>query len=132
MGSRERALAILIVEDRAVIASHIEDVVKRIGGGFVGCAGRISDALNILETTSWDAALLDLLLAHEEMAYPVAERLRAQGVPFAFVTAWEGEIESAYQDVPVLRKPFGEADLEDCLRALISQVPQPTVAQQAA
>jgi len=132
MGSRERAWAILIVEDQAIIASHIEDVVKRIGGGFVGCAGRISDALNILETTSWDAALLDLRLAHGEMVYPVAERLHAHGIPFAFVTAWEGEIESAYKDVPVLRKPFGEAELEECLRALIAQVPQPAVAQQAA
>jgi hypothetical protein len=29
----------------------------------------------------------------------------------------DDEIEPAYRGVPVLRKPFGEADLEDCLRA---------------
>ncbi len=51
--------------------------------------------------------------------YPVAERLQAKGVGFAFHTAWDGEIDTRYSHVPVLRKPFSLTELERCLRALL-------------
>jgi DNA-binding response OmpR family regulator len=123
MGSLERAFTLLIVEDQALIALNIEDAVRRIGACTIGCAARLSEALILIETACWDAALLDIRLARDEMVYPVAERLQAKAVPVAFVTAWEGEIEARYCDVPVLRKPFGEAELEACLRMLIGKMP---------
>jgi two-component SAPR family response regulator len=132
MGSRERAFAVLIVEDQALIALNIEDVVRRIGSGAVGCAARVSDALALMETTSWDAALLDIRLAQGETVYPVAEQLRAKNIPFAFVTAWEGDIDPRYSDVPVLRKPFGEAELESCLRTLVIPAVHPSASDQEA
>lgn len=132
MGSLERAFSVLIVEDQALIALHIEDVVRRIGGGSIGSAAQISDALTLIETTPWDTALLDLRLALGEMAYPVADRLRAKGIPFAFVTGWDGEIDTPYSDVPVLRKPFGETEVESCLRMLLAKTPQPTIKQATA
>jgi len=132
MGSRERAFAVLIVEDQALIALNIEDVVRRIGSGAVGCAARVSDALTLIETTPWDAALLDIRLAQGETVYPVAERLRAKAIPFAFVTAWDGDIDPRYCDVPVLRKPFGEAELESCLRTLLVPAAPPLAAGQEA
>jgi DNA-binding response OmpR family regulator len=132
MGSPERAFSVLILEDQALIALHIEDVVRRIGGGAIGCAAGISEALNLLDTTTWNAALLDLRLARGEMAFPVADRLRAKAIPFAFVTAWDGEIDRRYSDVPVLRKPFGEAELESCLRSLLVEAPQPSAKQASA
>ncbi len=111
--------AILIVEDQSLIALGIEDAIRGSGGGLVGCAARLSEAFALIETASWDAALLDIRLAHGETAYPVAERLRAMGIPFAFLTAWDGDIDARYCDAPVLSKPFSEAELQDCLRMLI-------------
>src|SRR6266545_4695594 len=116
---------ILIVEDQALIALSIEDVARGIGSCAVGTAARVADALTLIETASWDAALLDIKLADDEAVYPAAARLRAMGVPFAFVTAWDGEIDARFADVPVLQKPFGEAELASCLRTLIESRVRP-------
>ncbi len=103
MGSREWPFAILIVEDHALIASSIEDIVRTMGARAIGRAGKLSDALTLIETVSWDAALLDFRLTQGEMTYPAADQLRAKGVPFAFVTGWDGDVDPQYCDVPVLR-----------------------------
>jgi len=132
MRSRERAFTILIIEDQALIALNVEDVVRSIGGGAVGHAARLSDALTLIETASWDAALLDIKLARGETVYPAADRLRAKGVQFAFLTAWDGDIDARYADVPVLRKPFSEAELESCLRMLVGRLPHPASEEEAA
>jgi len=113
-----QGFAILIVEDQALIALAIEDAVRRNGAGVVGSAARLSEALTLIETASWDAALLDMKLANGEAVYPVAERLHAKGVPFAFLTAWDGEIDARYCNVPMLGKPFSLAELESCLHTV--------------
>jgi len=46
-----------------------------------------------------------------QTVYPAAERLRAKRIPFAFLTAWDGDLDARYADVPVLRKLFSEAEL---------------------
>jgi CheY-like chemotaxis protein len=118
--AKEQGFAILIVEDQPLIALNIEDMIRETGGDVVGSAARLCDALTLIETASWDAALLDVRLAQGEMVYPAAERLQAKGVPFAFLTAWDGEIDARYSDVPLLRKPFSEAELESCLQMLMA------------
>ena len=65
-----QGFAILIVEDQALIALEIEDAVRRKGADVVGSAARLSEALTLIETASWDAALLDIKLADGEAVYP--------------------------------------------------------------
>jgi DNA-binding response OmpR family regulator len=121
MRSRERVFTILVVEDHGVIALEFEDAIRRHGGLVLGPAVRVSDALALIETTECDAALLDIKLEHGETVYPVAERLYAKRIPFAFITGWDGGLGERYGNVPVLRKPFGEAELDRCLRMLIDR-----------
>ncbi len=125
MGSRERVFTILVVEDHGFIASEFEDAVRRNGGRVLGPAARVSEALALIEAAPCDGALLDITLEHGETAYPVAERLRAKRIPFAFVTGWDGDFGEPYCDAPVLRKPFGEAELDRCLRMLIDRMLHP-------
>jgi CheY-like chemotaxis protein len=125
MHSREQVFTILVVEDHGVIALEFEDAIRRHGGLVLGPAGRVSDALALIETTECDAALLDITLEYGETVYPVAERLYAKRIPFAFVTGWEGGLGERYGNAPVLRKPFGEAELDQCLRMLIDRMLQP-------
>jgi len=61
--AKEQGFAILIVEDQPLIASNVENVVREFGASVVGSAARLSDALTLIETASWDAALLDVKLA---------------------------------------------------------------------
>jgi CheY-like chemotaxis protein len=125
MGSLERAFTILVVEDHGFIASEIEDAIRRNGGRVLGPATRVSEALTLIEAASSDGALLDVSLEHGEPVYPVAERLRAKRIPFAFVTGSIRDFDERYSDVPVLRKPFGEAELDRCLRILIDRILHP-------
>jgi CheY-like chemotaxis protein len=132
MRSRSRSFTILIVEDYALIALEIEDAVRRNGGQVLGPAAQIPDALALIEAAGCDAALLDIKLSHGETVYAVAERLDAERVPFAFITGWDGEIDPRFAHAPVLRKPFGEADLDRCLHVLIGSMPRPAGKRQAA
>ncbi len=132
MRTPELPLTILIVEDQPLISLNIEDVVRSMGACIIGCAARLSEAITLIETASWDAALLDIRLAHGDTVYPAAERLRAKGISFAFMTGCAGDIDERYADVPVLTKPFGEAELERCLRMLVDKMPHRISERQAA
>jgi len=125
MGSPGRAFTILVVEDHGVMALELEEAIRKHGGFVLGPAARVSDALALIDTTQCDAALLDIKLQYGETAYPVAERLCAKRIPFAFVTGWDREFGGRYGDAPVLRKPFGEAELDGCLRMLIDRMLHP-------
>ena len=57
-----------------------------------------------------------------ETVFPVAERLYAEGIAFVFVTGCEEDFGKPYGDEPVLRKPFGEAELDRCVRMLMDRV----------
>jgi CheY-like chemotaxis protein len=123
MGSLGRAFTFLVVEDHVVIALEIQEAVWRNGGRVLGPAAQVSEALALIETAPCDAALLDLNLGPGGTAYAVAERLHAKGIPFAFVTGSYGDdIDERYSDAPVLKKPFGEADLDGCLRMLVGNI----------
>lgn len=123
MGSRGRAFTILVVEDHGVIALELEEAIRQHGGFVLGPAARVADALALIETIQCDAALLDIKLQNDETSYAVAERLAAEHIPFAFITGWDRGPRGRYDDAPVLRKPFGEAELDSCLRLLIDRIP---------
>jgi two-component system, chemotaxis family, sensor kinase Cph1 len=125
MGSLERAFTILVVEDHGLIASEIEDAIRRNGGRLAGPATRVSEALALIEAAPSDGALLDVCLEHGEPVYPVAERLRVKRTPFAFVTGSIRDFDEHYSDVLVLKKPFGEAELDRCLQILIDRILHP-------
>jgi len=114
-----RDFAILIVEDQPFIAVDVEDVARQLGATLVGSTARLPNALTLLEATPWDVALVDVHLTNGVKAYPVADRLLNKGIPFAFLTAADEEIEPQYLGTPVLRKPFGVGQLESCLQALL-------------
>jgi len=119
MGAWAQGCTILIVEDHPVIAAEIADIIQRNGGQVLGPVSQLSEAIHLIETAACDAALLDINLGYET-AYPAAEKLQSLGVPFAFLTGFaEGEIESRYVDVALLHKPFGEMQVESCLRKLV-------------
>jgi DNA-binding NarL/FixJ family response regulator len=65
MGSAGRVYKVLIAEDQAIIAFCIEETIQGLGPYATACAASISDALKLIETTRFDAALLDIRLRGE-------------------------------------------------------------------
>ncbi|GLS43666.1 response regulator [Methylobacterium brachythecii] len=113
---------VLIVEDEALLAIELSDIVEGSDGHVVGPFRTNRDALRLLDTETVDAAILDLNLADGE-ATPTAERLAAAGVPILVCTA--GTLPRAmklqWPDIPIHRKPVKADRLVDTLRDLCAR-----------
>ena len=112
-GSR---LTILMAEDNLIPALEIEDIVRELGCRVVGPVAKLTDLMQLIETTDFDAALLDVELKGGEKVYPAADLLRRRGIPFAFFTAYDRDVLGPkYAGDTVIEKPFARADLEKCV-----------------
>ena len=110
---------VLVVEDEALISLALCAALANLGWEVVGPAATVQEAMKLIdESLPLDAAVLDVNLAGQ-LAYPIAERLRSQAVPFVFCTGYEqltGHEE--YRDCPILRKPVNVRLLIDELQGL--------------
>ena len=81
-------MRVLVVEDEFLLALDLELVLERGGWRVLGPAATVAEALRLLEAKTPDVALLDVNLK-DEMVTPVAEALRARGVPFVLASAYD-------------------------------------------
>jgi CheY-like chemotaxis protein len=113
-------LDILLVEDEAIIALMVEDLLRELGCGRVWHASRVGAALKIVEERRPGAAILDVNVGGE-VVFPVAERLDAAGTPFVFTTGYERDIVPArWRDRPFVQKPIESGNLAAALRAALA------------
>jgi len=107
-------LRVLVVEDEPVVAMCLEDILDALGCVPVGPASRLSEGLALAEHEVLDAAILDVNLAGERST-PIAEALRARGVPFAFASGYGTAPEGFGDGAPLIEKPYGEREIEALL-----------------
>jgi CheY-like chemotaxis protein len=100
-----RGKHILVVEDEAIIAMMAEEMLNDLGASVVGPAPSIPSARKLIETSRIDAAVLDVNIRSDRID-PIAELLRARGIPFVFATGYGAGPLSAKQDEIVLEKPY--------------------------
>ncbi len=107
---------VLVVEDETMIAMLVEDMLADLGCAVVGPAHGLEAALALAAGgEAIDAALLDVNLAGRPV-FPVADALRARGVPTIFATGdGESGLREADAGARVLQKPFRAADLARAL-----------------
>jgi DNA-binding response OmpR family regulator len=79
---------VLVVEDEVLIAMDLERLLGRHGFRVLGPAASVAGALLLLDDAPPDVALLDVNL-RGEMVTPVAEALRARGIPFVLASAYD-------------------------------------------
>ncbi len=114
-------LRLLIVEDEALVAMMLEDMLESLGCVVVQVAGSVTQGLALAgdDTIDLDAAVLDVNLGGEKV-YPVAEMLTAHGVPFIFSTGYGlAGIAPGFAGVPALAKPFPAQALEAALLSVL-------------
>ncbi len=110
---------ILIVEDEMMIAVMLEDMLYDLGYGVVGTAAKPSQALDIIQSASPDAAILDVNLDGQS-SYEIAVALDERGVPFLFSTGYGAHgVAERFRGRPVLQKPFRQEELEKVLGAML-------------
>lgn len=106
------AKRILVVEDSMIIALDTEECLLTLGAEEVSVKATVADAIGAINGTDFDFALLDFNLGSESCA-PVAEELRARGIPFWLATGY-GEMADKVAELGalgVLIKPYGRHEL---------------------
>ena len=118
-------LRVLLVEDESLVAMLIEDVLADLNCAVVARASTIAEALSKASTVDFDVAILDVNLDGSPV-YPVAELLLERRLPFIFSTGYGmAGIPENLRIVPILTKPFIDADVERALKSVLASNAQP-------
>lgn len=97
----------LVAEDSLLILMSLEALLELHNVKIVGPASTLAEALDLARSAAFDIAILDCNL-NNELVFPVADVLRARGVPFIFTTGYapDGVIPPRFADIPMVQKPY--------------------------
>ena len=103
-------LRLLLVEDEALIAIEMEDLIGALGAEVVGPFSRVRDARDALGHGPIHGAVLDIHL-NGETSFALADALLDRATPVIFVTGdAEDSLPKKYRRLPRLRKPLDDAE----------------------
>lgn len=101
----------LVLEDEPILGFALEDMLLELGFDEIKLAATLREANDFLDAQLPHLAILDVNIQGER-SYPVAERLAAVGVPFAFATGYgDAEHPEGLRDATTLTKPYSHDDL---------------------
>jgi two-component system, response regulator PdtaR len=114
-------LRVLIVEDEALVADYIVDVLEEVGHQVAGFAATGEKALEALARDRVDLAILDIKLKGAMTGIDVAHAARERAIPYLFISG-SGEPSTrlaaeATGPLAFLQKPFNQEELVSVLRA---------------
>ena len=114
---------ILVVDDEPLISMLVEDWLDELGCEVVGPARSVADGLALADG-QLDGAILDVNLGGDT-CYPLANALRARGVPLAFATG-DGSLDEGqgFKDPILLPKPFDFEGVKAAVAALLDKAPK--------
>ena len=111
---------ILVIEDEALVAMDVAEILSEQGCEIMGPAATIENARAAIALNNFDAALLDANLG----GYPVDElaaALTRLNIPFAFLTGYGREsLPEAFRHAPLISKPYTESELLSTLAACLN------------
>ncbi|HMT10505.1 MAG TPA: PAS domain S-box protein [Ignavibacteria bacterium] len=112
---------VLIVEDEAITALDIKNILQRLNYEVVGIASKGEAALSMIEETNPGLILMDITLKGDLDGIDTALILRrTHNIPVVYLTAHSDDetIERSKQTDPYgfLLKPLNERDLNSCIR----------------
>lgn len=112
---------ILVVEDEYFLADDITIALRARGAEVIGPVGDVDEALGKVESRGpIDGAVLDINL-REEMAYPIADVLRARNIPFILTTGYDRRtLPEPYRNVLICEKPFDPRALAIHMQKLLT------------
>jgi CheY-like chemotaxis protein len=110
---------VVVVEDEALVAILIEELLEDCGCSVLGPCGTLEAALEVARTETFDMAVLDVNLRGVKV-YPVADMLTERHVPFLFLSGYgDGAIPLGRTTWKVCAKPFKAKDLVAMLSAAL-------------
>ena len=111
---------VLVAEDEWFVALEVEERLQAAGATVLGPVPSLAEALALLDAKPPpDVALLDVNLGGE-MAFPVADRLLAEGVPVVLATGYnERDVPARPRRLPRLEKPVDAAQVVRALERVM-------------
>lgn len=101
---------ILVLEDEALIAAMVEDMLTELGVIVVGPAPTVALGMSLATKEDIDAAVLDVNIQSARVD-PVAEVLKSRGIPVVFATGYGKSAVDPVSEAPVLEKPYTQERL---------------------
>jgi len=109
---------LLVVEDEPLIALDLAASLEKAGAALAKTAGTQKEALEHIEQTQFDGALLDVNL-HGQPVDNIAAALTRRNIPFVFVTGYGRDgLPNSFKHMSILAKPFSEEQLIQAVMAL--------------
>jgi len=113
-------LNILLVEDEALIAIDVGQLLADTECRVIGPCRDVVDALHAIENEHIDCGILDIRLGAEHSLH-LADMLVARNVPFIWMSGYDAQILPAqHRNRPFLCKPFAADELFDALAAALA------------
>jgi PAS domain S-box-containing protein len=115
-----KACRILVVEDEGLVALQLQADLEDAGHSVVGPARSLAQGLQLAEAEEIDAALVDVSLGRET-SVPIADRLLARSIPFAFATGYSDStmLPDHLRCIPRLNKPYVLQEIHRMLYNLV-------------
>lgn len=112
---------LLLVEDQLDLAALMEQALGD-GGSQVTHAYSVFDAMGLLETQTYDVAVLDVEL-RDGVVFPVADRLAELGIPYLFVSAvYDQLVPLRHRRATFVAKPFHIDQLQEALQRVTGKL----------
>ena len=112
---------VLIVEDEPIVALDLAMTVEDEGAFVEGPICRLEQAMECGGLNRLDAAIVDVDIAGREV-FPLADRLKASGVPIVFHTGRADltRLRTRYPRAQILRKPSAAKEVAAALGKAVS------------
>ena len=114
-----------VLDDEFLIALDIQQILERAGAAHVASVASAAEAIELLgREAKFDLAVLDVKLSSvERNSLNVAALLRAQDVPFVFLTGMRADDVHAknFPNAPVIEKPYDAAALLRAVQHALSE-----------
>ncbi len=111
---------IFILEDEALIAFEMTEILEDLGFEVVGPSVHLEDGKEIARCEEFDVAFLDVNLGEGKTSRPIADILRERKIPFVFITAYSPEqITFRTSEDRIMSKPITGDSLLETLRDIL-------------
>jgi CheY-like chemotaxis protein len=129
MAETSKPLTILIVEDEALVAASICDMLEEMGFDVTGIAASGLEAIALVDERKPRLALIDIRLAGSVDGIELAGQLRGEyGIPAIFLSGVVGpEIAVRAQEVQplgIMQKPFRPSEIFNAIERAMGAIPE--------
>ena len=107
-----------MVDDEPLIIMDVTEILTEAGCEIAGPADNLEKAMSIINTTEFDAAILDVNLQGERID-ELALELTRRNIPFAFLSGYGRDgLPHGFGQALLISKPFNSAQILDVVARL--------------